>query len=291
MATLDLRPLSLGELLDRTFFLYRRNFLLFLGIGALPYSLLLVVGLAFGVMAGLARMGGGVPSGAAIVGGVVGGLLILVAALAFFVALLFSVGATVLAVAEIYSGHRPTIRGSFRLVRGKAGAIFGVMFLSLLIMIAGFIALVIPGIYLMCRIPVATAATVVEDLGPVDGIGRSFGLTRGFAGRSAMIYLLIFALSYGVALAFQLPFYILIALSAKQPQIVLLWTVLLQVSSLLGSLLVTPVNTIAFAVFYYDLRVRKEAFDLQMMMQAIGGPPVPPAITGGVPSMFGRDAS
>ena len=291
MATLDLRPLSLGELLDRTFFLYRRNFLLFLGIGALPYSLLLVVGLAFGLMAGLARVGGGVPSGAAIAGGVIGGLLIFVAVLAFLVALLFSVGATVLAVAELYSGHRPTIRGSFRLVRGKAGAIFGVLVLSFLILIAGFIALVIPGIYLMCRIPVATAATVIEDLGPVDGIGRSFGLTKGFAGRSFMIYLLIFALSYGVALVFQLPFYILIALSAKQPQLVVLWTVLLQVSGLLGSLLVTPVNTIAFAVFYYDLRVRKEAFDLQMMMQAIGGQPAPPPITGGVPSMFGKDAT
>ena len=32
MAALDLRPLSLGELLDRTFFLYRRHFLLFVGI-------------------------------------------------------------------------------------------------------------------------------------------------------------------------------------------------------------------------------------------------------------------
>ncbi len=38
MAALDLRPLSLGELLDRTFFLYRRNFLLFVGIAAIPYS-------------------------------------------------------------------------------------------------------------------------------------------------------------------------------------------------------------------------------------------------------------
>jgi len=291
MATLDLRPLSLGELLDRTFFLYRRNFLLFLGIAAIPYSLLLVVRLAFGLMAGLARVGGGASSGAAIAGGVVGGFLILVAVVAFLVVLLFSVGATVLAVAEIYSRHRPTIRGSFRLVRGKALAIFGVMLLTILILIAGFIVLVIPGIYLMCRIPVATAATVIEDLGPADGIGRSFTLTKGFTGRSALIYLLIFALSYGVGLVFQLPFYVLIALSAKQPAMVLLWTVLLQVAWLLGSLFVTPVNTIAFAVFYYDLRVRKEAFDLQLMMQAIGGKPAPPPITGGAPSMFGRDAT
>ena len=45
MTALDLRPLSLGELLDRTFFLYRRNFLLFTGIAAIPYSLCLVMNL------------------------------------------------------------------------------------------------------------------------------------------------------------------------------------------------------------------------------------------------------
>ena len=32
MADLDLRPLSLGEILDRTFSIYRKNFLLFAGI-------------------------------------------------------------------------------------------------------------------------------------------------------------------------------------------------------------------------------------------------------------------
>ncbi|MGD0956950.1 MAG: hypothetical protein ABR953_08975 [Candidatus Acidiferrales bacterium] len=45
MADLDLRPLSLGEILDRTFSLYRRNFLLFLGITALPHLLILALNL------------------------------------------------------------------------------------------------------------------------------------------------------------------------------------------------------------------------------------------------------
>jgi len=43
MSTLDLRPLSIGELLDRTFSLYRRNFLLFVGIAALPQLLVLAL--------------------------------------------------------------------------------------------------------------------------------------------------------------------------------------------------------------------------------------------------------
>ncbi|PYV11272.1 MAG: hypothetical protein DMG23_04795, partial [Acidobacteria bacterium] len=36
MATPDLRPLSFGELLDRTFSLYRRHFWVFVGIMAIP---------------------------------------------------------------------------------------------------------------------------------------------------------------------------------------------------------------------------------------------------------------
>jgi hypothetical protein len=46
MANLDLRPLSLGEILDRTFSIYRGNFLLFVGITAIPQLLILGLHLA-----------------------------------------------------------------------------------------------------------------------------------------------------------------------------------------------------------------------------------------------------
>ncbi len=290
MAALDLRPLSLGELLDRTFFLYRRHFLLFIGIAVIPYLLVLVtvlVGLLLYGLPGHARLPVSVQAVAAIVGVV----LIVAVSLAVFVAFLYSAGASVFAVSEIYAGRPASIRGSFRLVRGKAWTIFGVMILSGLIIIAGFIALIIPGFYLLCRIPVATAAAMIEDVGPGDAIRRSFTLTKDFAGRSGLIYLLAAALTYGVGLMIQLPFFVLIAISARQSHLMLLWTVLGQVGNFLGGILIAPVHTIGFALFYYDLRVRKEAFDLQMMMQAIGADPVPPPISGGVPSLFGRDAS
>src|SRR5271155_5233233 len=45
MDGMELRPLSTGEILDRTFTLYRRNFLLFLGIAAIPHVLVLVLNL------------------------------------------------------------------------------------------------------------------------------------------------------------------------------------------------------------------------------------------------------
>ena len=168
MAALDLRPLSLGELLDRTFFLYRQHFLLFVGIAAIPYSIFFVINLGAALLPLLARAVGpgrlqsaGLPAVA-----IGGGIFALIAAFAGFVAFLFSVGATVYAVSEIYTGHQTSIRASLGSVRGKTGTIFGVLFLSGLILMAGFIALIIPGIYLMCRIRVATPAALLEDIGP-----------------------------------------------------------------------------------------------------------------------------
>jgi hypothetical protein len=292
MAALDLRPLSLGELLDRTFSLYRRHFFLFAGIAAIPYSVFFVLNLVASlvpILARLAPLSRMQPSGI-LAAGIAGVLFALVAILVGAIAFLFSVGATVFAVSELYLGHPTSIRGCLNRVRGKARIIFGVLFLSGLIMIAGFIALIIPGIYLMCRICVATPAALLEDNGPADSIRRSFELTSDFAGRAFVIYLLYFTMAWGVVAVFQLPFLLLLSVSAKQPQLLILLTILMQVSSFLGSVLVAPVSTIGFALFYYDLRVRKEAFDLQMMMQAIGPDPLPPPITGGVPSAFGRDA-
>lgn len=294
MATLDLRPLSLGELLDRTFFLYRRHFPLFAGISAVPY--LIIFG-ATAVFVILGRFAGKVPPvspnhlpnmGLAI--GTIGGAFFVVI-LIFLLLFLLSAGATVFAIAEIYSGRRPNIRDVFRLALSKLSIILGVMFVSILIMMPALILLIIPGIYIGCRLSVGTAAALVENLGPLAAIRRSFGLTKGFAGRAFLIILLVVAMSWAIVAVFQIPFLILIAASAKNPELVIFWTILMEIGNFCGSVGVAPVSTIAFALYYYDLRVRKEAFDLQMMMQAIGADPLPPPITGGVPSMFGRDAS
>lgn len=293
MATMDLRPLSLGELLDRTFFLYRRHFLLFFGISAIPYSILLVAKLATSLLPLLARSvaSGRMQSGNATALAASGGFLVLVVSIAGLIQLLVSVGATVYAVSEIYGGRPISIRQSLARVKGETGLILAVSLLSGLIMIAGFIALIAPGIYLMCRVAVAVPAALLEDLGASESIRRSFDLTRNFVGRAFMIYLLYLAMAWGLMAIFQYPFLLLIAVYSKEPQFVALWTVFMQVGNSIGKVLVAPVSTIGFALLYYDLRVRKEAFDLQMMMQAIGADPAPPAITGGVPSMFGRDAS
>lgn len=279
MSTMDLRPLSLGEILDRTFTLYRRHFLLFLGISAIPQVLVLALNLARVIVAVPA-----VPptpaapaeqfqANPALAGGVLvaGALFVLLLVVVTIIAILLSQGATVFAVSDLYLGNATTIGQSFRRMRGELGTLFGVVILSGLAAIGGFILLIIPGIYIACRLAVAVPASLLEGLGPRDSLSRSFALTKENAGRVFLIYLLYYCLALAAATVFQYPFTIAMAASLKNPEMLRVWTALMQVGSFAAGVLITPVLTIATSLLYYDLRVRKEAFDLQMLMGSLGG--------------------
>ena len=296
MDAMELRPLSTGEILDRTFTLYRQNFLLFLGISAIPHVLVLVlnllrVSLTFSGSS-LTRVtmhtGGavttappGMPSLTGIAAGAIIGLLVVVVSL---IAYLLSQGGTVFAVSEIYLGRSISIAESFRRVSGELLSLFGVVMLNGLATLAGFICLFIPGIYMMCRLVVCIPAALVENIGARDSLERSFALTKGNAGRAFVILLLYFAVAIAAAALFTWPFTIIMLLVArKDPSQMIFWMQATQVGTFVADVLVTPILTIASAILYYDLRVRKEAFDIQLMMNPTGGA-VP--LTNSLPTMF-----
>ncbi|HUC54657.1 MAG TPA: hypothetical protein VMR90_11445 [Candidatus Cybelea sp.] len=279
MSTLDLRPLSIGELLDRTFSLYRRNFLLFVGIAAIPQLLVLALQLVQIVLmpAGsaaarpvISELQNASPVLAA--GGAVGIFLLAIAAIVvYLVAYLFSQGGTVYAVSELYLGRTTTIGQSLSRMRGELLSLFGVVFLNGLVTGLSFLLLIIPGIYMACRLCVCIPAALLEDLGPRDSLERSFGLTKDNAGRAFLIFLLYVVILYAALFLFDIPFGIAIASAAHDPAMVRVWTALMQIGNFVASVLVTPIITIATSIFYFDLRVRKEAFDLQLMMNPLGG--------------------
>jgi hypothetical protein len=288
MVDLDLRPLSLGEILDRTFSLYRRNFLLFLGIVALPNLLILALNLVQTFLGVTASPRNADPSQTAITGAA-GALALLVAlagGLAYLVAYLFAQGGTVYAVSELYLGRPTTIGSSLNRMRGHAADLFGVTLLNSLAVGAGTLALILPGIWLGCRLLLCVPAALLEDLGPGSSLQRSFELTKGYAFRSFVIYVLYIFLIFVALFLFMFPFQLVAQFSAKNSDV----SRILQGAGLLGefaaSILVTPILTIATAVFYYDLRVRKEAFDLQLMMNPDGVIPAAGSGTAGVPTMF-----
>jgi hypothetical protein len=287
MNNLDLRPLSVGEILDRTFTIYRNYFVLFIGISAIPQLLVLALSLAqVSVLmpAGFPAPGArGVPTPPLSSVGSIASYLILafLGLVVTLIALILSQGATVIAVSELYLGRTITIGDSFRRVRGELGTIFGVMMLNGLATFVGLILLIVPGIYVMCRLLVGIPAALLENLGSRAAVERSWQLTEDSAGRAFLVFLLYFALSMAATMLFAFPFQMAIILVKGNPSLVLVFMGLAQVGTFIANVLVVPVMTIASAILYYDLRVRKEAFDLQVMMAPLVGP-----VTGGVPKVI-----
>jgi len=142
-------------------------------------------------------------------------------------------------------------------------------------------------------------AVVVEQRGAVDALGRSRQLAKGYFWHVFGVLILLQILANVVAAAFSVPFAmgaqigaVGAASSGGAPSTT---TVFLQdfavVISHVINVLLSPILPIAVTLLYYDLRVRKEGFDLQMMADHLGLPPPPlapspvyyPAVAPGAP--------
>ncbi len=264
--TTTLRPLGLGELLDRSFFLYRKHFALFVGIAVIPYLLLLAFQLV-GVVIGTRN--GGVFSALSLIW-TLGALVIQLGVTAA------SQGATVVAVSSVHLDREATISTAF-------GGIKGRIFTIALIMIGvgigigiGFILLIIPGVILALMWSLVIPVAVLEDTGLGDSISRSSELTKGSRLRILVIYLLYFFLLITITWLWEIPMFAAMGVFARghNPAMIPLWSqFVIPVCSFLSLSLVTPLITIALSLTYYDQKVRKEAFDLQHMMSMLDGTP------------------
>ena len=306
----SLRPMSLGELLDRTFLLYRRNFLLFVGIatvGPAAYLVFQLILVGSPLILGSAAPAKTAPTnpvalasfGASMLASMFVGMVIMLAGLAI------SQAATVKAVAAVHLGRTTTILGAYKALRGRIFRVLAVFFsVMILVVVAagGIIALagiiaslavvggaqggtagaiagglvavaavvagVILAVTIYVRYSLAVQACVVEDLGPSASLKRSAVLSKGARSRVLAIYL-IFTILSGIIGAVLGGVSVAAVFLIKNPILSLIATSL---SSFIASSLTGPLATIGISLLYYDERVRKEAFDLQLMMATLDEP-------------------
>jgi len=286
-----LRPISFGEILDGTFTLYRRYFLLFIGIAALPHAVWLTAQLLPQAMSGA----GGSPLAVAASGLGMFGLLILV----YFPLLFFSAGANCYAVSEIYLGRTTAVTGAYRAVKpafwglvgtallvglavgltGGVLAFVGIMLVatksSPAILMGILVFLLGTGIalLLLLRYSLISPVVVLEQESGAGAMRRSAFLLKKNLLRTAGIYLVFTLISLVAAGVFQTPFFILTALkAARQAPVPPSYGALYNFAAAISSTLVAPLFYIGITLLYYDIRVRKEAFDLQMMASLIRRP-------------------
>jgi hypothetical protein len=288
VADLDLRPLSLGELLDRAFSLYRRHFWLFVGINAIPQLILLTLRLAemsfhvrVATFLGLFIRVPELPAADPAPFGVAVGVFVT----STMVTLLGQAG-TIYAASEVYFGRQVSAHASLWRVRRKVVVLIGLWIGRYGAALLGLILLIVPGVYWYCRTLPSLAVALLEDLGPLDSLGRGWNIAKGFVARAFVIYLLYYLLIIAINVTSSLPFTLIAQYATRDPEVARRWMELAQVGSTLTVILVVAFLGIAECIFYFDLRVRKEAFDLQLMLN-------PSAIAGfvGAPTTASRVGS
>jgi hypothetical protein len=248
-----LRPLSLGALLDETFDIYRHNFLLFLGISALPNIVMLVLRLFLRTINGPRQIGA-----LALLG-----FLVATVANLFVSAIVTS--ATTLAVSDIYLERATGVQACFSRVGGKALNVVYVSFVVGLIVGFGTLLCIVPGIYLAGLYALAIPAVVLENISGGQALKRSPDLTKGYAWRMVLIYFLtaIFAVIMVTALTAAVEW---LGPGFFQHTGFITKEVLVEIIASLSGILFGPISAIGLTLAYYDQRVRKEAFDIEHMM-------------------------
>lgn len=277
IAPLRLRPLEIGDLLDETFRMYRRHFLLFAGISVvLSIPSAAVSGLAFGLLGGLVQTSGTTTSpdfGAL-------GVMVPVLAAASLLGLgliPFSYGAVTFAACESALG-RPVTAGS--VLRGVGRRYFALLgywllfFFSLVVSLALCILPVALWAWVFVMWIVATPVMFVENVRLGSALGRSRTLVEGRWWKTFLILFLLAIVAYVVRLALSA----FVELGQLLLELVLSPFAAAAVASASAQIvdaLVNPVMQIAIVLVYFDLRVRREALDLFQMAHGLATPAAP----------------
>lgn len=294
----DLRPLSTGEVLDRTFQLYRSRFALFASLAALPAA----VQFAGGTVQVLTLrteqvIRNGRPFTVA-THPLLPAIIMLATWLAFFAVFGITQAATTWAVAEIYLGRAASVRAAwrtatadwFRYVRVVLRQYWSVLWLPAVGSVLLGATLLVPGlafkvsvgtaagvllfgslfyaVYAGIRVSLGIPAAVVEQLKANAAVRRSMALLTERKVRIFLMWLLLLAMGIIVSIVLA-PLQILAFRSQGAERH--LFQMLNLAGTFLSSLLVGPVGAIGMCLFYFDERVRHEGFDIEFLMQQAGG--------------------
>jgi hypothetical protein len=161
--------------------------------------------------------------------------------------------------AAAYVGARASWRSSLAFAAPRLGPVVWAAILAGLGIVLGFLALIVPGIWLLVAWSVFVPALLFEGLAPPRSLGRSFELVRGrwWATLGAVV---VAALIGGVAAGIVSTGFDAL-LSTSLGDHVFLAALIDATGGAVASAIGLPVQAVMIAVLYLDLRARKEHVD------------------------------
>jgi hypothetical protein len=296
---IGLHPMGIGEILDRSFRLLRQHFLLFFFILLIPQGI-------FFAFKKTSHMLFGVDVQQGMTASMGMGLLVSIILVVFIMLIIqfWAQGALVYAVSENYLGHKTSVGASYGAMRSRLGRLVGTMiimgillgllgvviiFLSGMIVgglgtagglsgLAGFIVVCTAGaaifFHFFLNWLLVDKVVVLEDQAWFGALSRSTQLMKsrteqGFwkrpKNKAGLILFLGFLIGVGIHLLFQVPG--LLARMFLPMNLAGLTLTLQQVLNVIATSLATAFAAIAMILFYYDIRLRSEGFDLKAMAE------------------------
>jgi len=262
MSTKDLylEPMTTGMILDRSFRLYVQNFSLMIGLTAIVQLpiLLFTVGTPF-----LQRDNAAIGLLAAfgtLIAAVISGLIVTP----------WVTASATKAVSERFLGNQIAVMPALKFGSQFIGRLILIQIVVSLIVFVGMMLCVIPGIIWALSYSLVIPVAVLENSTSGSVIRqRSWDLVKGnrwkVFGVVAVIVVAQILLSLSGTFFIQL-FYGNVSTTGQALGAL--------ISSVAG-LLTFPLQPIAVTLLYYDLRIRKEGFDLEMLSQAISATETP----------------
>ncbi len=283
-----LRPLGVGELLDAAFKLYRSRFgalTLCVLAAVVPLSILTTL-----VQASTSETAFDVDSAATADDGgtaAAGQLVVLVLTVVMFG---LASAACLRIVSGAYLGRDVTWQESLAFAGRRIGAILRVLLVLSGLLIIAFLAHILPGIWLSVISVITLPVLLVEGVGGFGAVRRSVSLVRGrwwpTFGTVIVAYVITTVLTLVVAAVVGAT---ILADSGNE----VLVAIVLTLANVLSYAVTLPILAAVATLVYFDLRVRKEGFDLHLLAERMGetglAPPAgtSPAEVGGAAGLGG----
>jgi hypothetical protein len=231
-----LRPRSATEIIDASFQLLRRHYTQLVAVAVvalLPYIVLVAV---------TGGTGSASPSAFLVF-------------LAQWLCAALAEAAVIVGVSDAYLDGNVDIQHSLASTAGRLPTIILAGILRALAILAGVIALIVPGIYVMLRTFAIIPVVVLEEKSAGESFRRSWDLAKGEVWKVFVTLLLAWLIF--------LVLYVLLIMIAG-----MLASSNERASSLVVAMLlalVYPITGVVTTLLYYDIRVRREGFDLELL--------------------------
>jgi hypothetical protein len=257
MTTLALRPRSGSEIVDAAVQLLRANYAPLITIAAITWLPVVLLQLAFRTEL----------SDAGVVADHTG--VFLLSSIMQTLALVVADAASVVIISDVHLGGETSASAALARVMPRLGTLIGANIMRNLIGGFALILLIVPGLYVVVRTFTLTAVVMCERGDSGESWGRAWALGENNVGRVFGPAATVGILSYVLAMAL---LYFTTRLGLAVP--VLRASGVTLVVGSLGSVFFHPVVSVVRTLVYYDLRVRKEGFDVEVMANELGAPAV-----------------